>query len=226
MHGHARFAELSGAGQAELKRGLCAFSFRNPTIGYAQSMSTVLASLLLHFSSEEHAFFTFDALLMHVLPADYYSPSMLGVKTDCAVLAALVKKRLPKLHSHLHRHRVDVSLVALPWFLCLFVHALPLHAAMRVWDVLFLKGSHVLLSVALAILAKHEDSLCMCKDTTDLLQSMQSMAKNEYDVDTLMSQALATNKWHVRAALAQDMRQEARKELEEEWIKHTVFIKK
>jgi hypothetical protein len=84
----------------------------------------------------------------------------------------------------------------------------------------------VLLSVALAILAKHEESLCMCKDTTDLLQSMQGMAKNEYDVDTLMSQALATNRWHVRAALALDMREEARKELEEEWIKHTVFIKK
>lgn len=177
MHGHAQFAELQGAGQAELRRGLCAFSFRCPTIGYAQSMSTVLAALLLHLD-EPSAFWTLDGLLTRVLPADYYSPSMLGVQTDCSVLKRLVKKRLPRLHSHLHKLRVDLSMVALPWFMCLFVHVLPLHSAMRLWDNVFYKGSHVLLSMALALLAKHEDQLCALKTTTDVLTALQTIGKD------------------------------------------------
>jgi hypothetical protein len=223
MHGHAKFKDLQGSGQESLKRGLCAFSFRNPTIGYAQSMSTILAGILLHFSSEEHAFYLFDKLLMEILPLDYYSPSMLGVKTDCAVLSRLVKKRLPKLHSHLFRYRIDISLISLPWFLCLYIHTLPLHSAMRVWDALFFKGSHILLSVACALLSKYEDDICNKKDITDLLQYMQSIGKNEWDIDTLMNSALGKN--HVTRREATAWREEVREELEKEYLKQIQFKK-
>jgi hypothetical protein len=160
MHGHAWFQDTDGLGQAQLKRGLTAFSFRHPQIGYAQSMSTIFATLLLHYHSEEQAFWVFDRLLLTVLPGDYYTPSMLGVKTDCAVLKKLVRKRLSKLSQHFHKKQVDLDMISLPWFLCLFVHALPMHTTMRIWDALIYKGSHVLLSIAIALLAKHEDELC------------------------------------------------------------------
>lgn len=221
MHGHALFAQTDGEGQAKLKRGLCAFSFRNPLIGYAQSMSTILATLLLHFHSEEHAFWLFDRLLCSVLPADYYTPSMLGIKTDCAVLKRLVRKRLPKLTTHLARHQFDLDIISLPWFMCLFVHVLPLPAAMRVWDSLFFKGSHMLLSVAIALLARHEEELCQLDSMGDVFTRLQSMGRNEYDCATLMQ--LAIGKHHVRAVDAARLRSDVRGELEKEYIRQINF---
>ena len=139
MSGHSFFKEQQGEGQSKLKRGLCAFSFKHPAIGYAQSMSTVLGALLLHYHDEEEAFWVFDCLVSNILPQDYYTPSMIGTKTDCAVLKRLIKKRLPKLSSHLIRKGVDLDMVSVPWFMCLYVHVLPLPTAMRIWDALFYK---------------------------------------------------------------------------------------
>lgn len=221
MHGHAKFSDLQGVGQAELKRGLCAFSFRHPVIGYAQSMSTLLATLLLHSHSEESAFWVLDSLLMRILPRDYYSKSLLGVKTDCAVLTRLVKKRLPRLHAALVKFQVDVTMFALPWLLCLFVHALPMHTAMRVWDCVFLKGSHVLLSVCMALLAKHEEALVSSRDVASMFMLLSNLGKNEYDCDALVQAALG--KHHVRAVDAASMREELRGELEREYLKQLHF---
>ena len=46
-------------------------------------------------------------------------------------------QRFPTLCSHLTKHGVNVSSMALNWFLTMFVTSLPLECTLRVWDVLF-----------------------------------------------------------------------------------------
>ena len=48
-----------------------------------------------------------------------------------------VDQRFPTLCRHLTRHGVNVSNMALQWFLCIFVNSLPLESCFRVWDLFF-----------------------------------------------------------------------------------------
>ena len=48
-----------------------------------------------------------------------------------------VDQRFPTLSRHLTRHGVNVSNMALQWFLCIFVNSLPLESCFRVWDLFF-----------------------------------------------------------------------------------------
>ena len=61
-------------------------------------------------------------------------------------------QRFPTLCKHLTRHGVNVSSMALQWFLCMFVNSLPLESCFRVWDVLFSElSSSVLFRCGLAL---------------------------------------------------------------------------
>lgn len=51
----------------------------NPEIGYCQSMN-FLAGLLLLFASEESTFWLLSTIVEEVLPPDYYTPSMTGIR--------------------------------------------------------------------------------------------------------------------------------------------------
>ena len=67
-------------------------------------------------------------------------------------LTAQVDQRFPTLCKHLTRHGVNVSSMALQWFLCMFVNSLPLESCFRVWDVLFFElSSSVLFRCGLAL---------------------------------------------------------------------------
>lgn len=57
--------------------------------------------------------------------ADYYSPSMLGLKTDQEVLGELVRTKLPAVAALMDSHGLLWTLVVSRWFICLFVDVLP-----------------------------------------------------------------------------------------------------
>jgi hypothetical protein len=128
--------------------------------------------------TEERAFWVLDRLITVLLPGDYYTPSMIGVRADTAVLVQLVAKKLPRLYTHLMKHNVDLNVIGLPWYaaprlnrvvilnyafntihrlMCLFVDTIPIESAMRVWDVFFIEGSATLFRIALALL------VCSCR---------------------------------------------------------------
>lgn len=58
-------------------------------------------------------------------PADYYSPSMLGLRMDQEVLGELVRTKLPAVAALMDGHGVLWTLVVSRWFICLFVDVLP-----------------------------------------------------------------------------------------------------
>ncbi|POM75881.1 Hypothetical protein PHPALM_6949, partial [Phytophthora palmivora] len=65
---------------------------------------------------------------------------------------------------------VDFEPFTLKWFLCLFLNTLPFEPVMRIWDVFFCEGSHVLLRVGLALLKLNQPRIMACDDALDVYE--------------------------------------------------------
>lgn len=57
---------------------------------------------------------------------DYYSPAMLGLKTDVEVLSQLVRMKSPAVGQLMAQYPGIWTLVASRWFICLYVDVLPI----------------------------------------------------------------------------------------------------
>lgn len=58
--------------------------------------------------------------------ADYYSPAMLGLRTDVEVLSELVKTKSPAVGQLMAQYPGVWTLVVSRWFICLYVDILPI----------------------------------------------------------------------------------------------------
>ena len=97
--------------------------------------------------AEEHAFWTFAAIMEVVLPADFYHhPHMPGLQRDVRVLFHLFElarsdDRAPVLELEGSGQWRDIlRLAAYRWFVPCFVNMLPLATLLLYWDRLFLRG--------------------------------------------------------------------------------------
>ncbi len=160
-------------GQAALRHVLAAYSWHNPAVGYCQSMN-IIAALLLLFVSEEEAFHMLTALVERV--PDYYVKEMIGSVVDLHVFDHLVHQHLPKIAAHLKRDGLDVQLIALPWFLCLFIGYVPLEVVLRILDVFFLEGPIVLFQLGLALLKVKEREILTKRDSIEMIELFKSSA--------------------------------------------------
>ena len=182
-----------------LRRVLLAFAFKNPQIGYCQSMNFIVAALLEH-CDEESAFWIFCSLVEDMLPENYYTRNMIGVRVDMLVLNSLVKSYLPTLHAHLVEHEVDLAPFTMGWFLCLYVNTLPSPSLHRVLDCLLHEGSKVLFRTALSILRLLESCLLDVRSMAkvyeilrsptcpedDLLNTMHGLWLRSFSMDVIM----------------------------------------
>lgn len=121
----------------------------------------ILVSALLVFLDEEQAFWVLTVLCERLLPR-YYTPTMIGAVVDSRVLESLVEKFMPLLAKQFKQLDLQLSIISLPWFLSLFINALPLNLAFRVVDNFFLEGPRFLFQLALAILKINGDGLSLC----------------------------------------------------------------
>lgn len=110
-------------GISALRRVLTAYSWKNQSIGYCQSMNIVCAVLLIYMSEEE-AFWTISSICEDLLP-DYYSCSMLGSIVDQKVFEVLARMYLPETYLHLNECGVPLDMISFPWFMTLFINTLP-----------------------------------------------------------------------------------------------------
>jgi hypothetical protein len=181
---HPYFQHDEGLG--ELRRCLLAYSIHNPTVGYCQSMNIIASLLLLFAESSEEAFYMLDALI--ALVPEYYIREMLGSIVDLRIFSGYVNKHRPKLWHHLHGQcGMDLTLVALPWFLCFYVGYLPWAACLRTFDMFFLEGPSVLFQMGLALLASHEDALLQLKDQVAVTEYLKSAT---HDCDKILKVCL------------------------------------
>lgn len=99
---------------------------RNPAVGYCQGMNLVTSTLLLVHADEEEAFWVLCALIEKILPAEFFSPTLLSSRACPLVLLDYVKESMPKLHDHLAELGVDLGAICFSWFLSLFTDCLPI----------------------------------------------------------------------------------------------------
>ncbi|NP_001344598.1 small G protein signaling modulator 3 isoform 2 [Mus musculus] len=151
MPSNACFANVNSIGVPRLRRVLRALAWLYPEIGYCQGTGMVAACLLL-FLEEEDAFWMMCAIIEDLLPASYFSTTLLGVQTDQRVLRHLIVQYLPRLDKLLQEHDIELSLITLHWFLTAFASVVHIRLLLRIWDLFFYEGSLVLFQTTLGML--------------------------------------------------------------------------
>eukprot|EP01112_Ceratiomyxa_fruticulosa_P018034 TRINITY_DN5712_c0_g1_i1.p1 TRINITY_DN5712_c0_g1~~TRINITY_DN5712_c0_g1_i1.p1 ORF type:complete len:800 (-),score=169.49 TRINITY_DN5712_c0_g1_i1:139-2538(-) len=165
----------------KLRNVLVAYSWRNAAIGYCQAMNVVAAVFLLH-CSEEASFWLLSKVCEDLL-TDYYSTAMIGSIVDQKTFAILIKSHFPKLHQHLEAIGLPVTILSLPWFMCLYIGYIPWEVALRVIDCFLYEGPLVLFQVGLAILKINYDDIMKLDDSEAVVDMMKG---RYYDIHQLM----------------------------------------
>lgn len=100
-------------------------------------------------------------LIEGVLPPKYFCDSLNGLQTDMAVFRDLLSTKVPRLSKHLYKLQGSLgeesfeppltNVFTMQWFLTIFCTCLPINSVLRVWDLILIEGSDILLRTALAI---------------------------------------------------------------------------
>ncbi|KAJ8317937.1 hypothetical protein KUTeg_003028 [Tegillarca granosa] len=119
MPSNACFCNIHSTGISRLRRLLRGLAWLYPDIGYCQGTGVIAASLLL-FMEEEDSFWMMCAIIEDLLPASYYSSTLIGIQADQRVMRQLIISFLPDVDLVLKEHDIELSLISLHWFLTLF----------------------------------------------------------------------------------------------------------
>ncbi|PWA19071.1 hypothetical protein CCH79_00004989 [Gambusia affinis] len=168
--------------QKSLFNVLLAYGYHNPSVGYCQGMNFIAGYLLIITKDEEKSFWLMDALIGRILP-DYYSPAMLGLKTDQEVLGELVKLKIPRVWQVMVKHNVMWTLVVSRWFICLYIDILPVETVLRIWDCLFYEGSKILFRVALTLIHHNQALIEQAKSLPDVCQAFKDITQGPFVED-------------------------------------------
>jgi hypothetical protein len=158
-----------------LRRVLQACALYHPRIGYCQAMN-IVASVLLLYANEEEAFWLLSALCGRLLP-EYYNTKVVGAQIDENVFEDLVKEHIPDLYQHVTSLNL-LPMIALSWFLTLFISYVPLDAALHIIDCFFVDGVKVLFQVALTILDNNKNALLLSSDEGVAMSSLSLYLSN------------------------------------------------
>ncbi|KAF9327027.1 TBC1 domain member 9 [Podila minutissima] len=192
MPDHPAFQSPVGLGA--LRRVLGSYSWRNPKIGYAQSMNIIGAVLLLHLK-EEDAFWLLATLCEQLLP-DYYSRTLAGCLVDQRVFSHLVDISLPAVSAHFREIGLDLATITIPWLLCLYQSSLPQSLGPRVLDCFFYQGPIFLFMFGLAILKSCQAELLQCTSDEGVVCTMQEFFRcfHEQEDDYVAEKKVAMEK--------------------------------
>lgn len=177
---HPYFNNENAPGCIKMRRILTAYSWRNPFVSYCQSLNFIVGILLLHFSEQE-VFWMLVAILENMLPANFYNPTLTGLRVDGKVLSDLIHERLPKISNHFKEYNVDPTAFCTGWFMRLFVGIFPIRTTLRVWDLFFSEGSKILFRVALSYLKINEKEILQRKHMGDILRFLNMEPQKQYD---------------------------------------------
>ncbi|NWS02676.1 TBD2A protein, partial [Motacilla alba] len=170
-----------------LRRVLLAFSWHNPAIGYCQGLNRLAAVALLVLEDEESAFWCLVYIVENLMPADYYSDTLITSQVDQRVLKDFLSEKLPRLMAHFEQYRVDVSLITFNWFLVAFVDSLVSDILLRVWDAFLYEGTKVIFRYALAIFKYNEEEILRIHDSVEIYQYLRFFTRMITDGRKLMN---------------------------------------
>lgn len=82
---------------------------------------------------------------------------------------------------------IQLSVVTIQWFMCIFVNTLRPEACLRVWDMFLNEGSKVLFRIALGLLKINEPKFIKYQhDTGELYNILKSVGDNIVDIDSVI----------------------------------------
>jgi small G protein signaling modulator 3 len=128
-------------------------------------------------------------LFEDLLPASYYSSTLLGIQADQLVMQTLIGNYLPQVDETLKSHDIELSLITLQWFLTLFASVVHMKILLRIWDWFFYDGSIVLFQVCLGLMKLKESSLKSLENSAQIFNSLSDI-ENIQDVEVLFNTAL------------------------------------
>eukprot|EP01104_Vermistella_antarctica_P011352 TRINITY_DN3159_c0_g1_i1.p1 TRINITY_DN3159_c0_g1~~TRINITY_DN3159_c0_g1_i1.p1 ORF type:complete len:1218 (-),score=295.29 TRINITY_DN3159_c0_g1_i1:345-3998(-) len=149
-----------------LRNVLVTYSWRNPAIGYCQSMNIVTA-VLLFFMSEEAVFWTMTCLCEELVPENY-DKNMLGSVVDQMTFERLLTKYLPDVSAVMEERNIPVGVISQPWFLCFFVGYVSLELGIRVIDCFLNEGIKTLFAVGIALFDYHAEAVMACDQPNEI----------------------------------------------------------
>jgi hypothetical protein len=185
MPSNACFSSSKSTGISRLRRVLRGIAWLYPDIGYCQGTGVIAASLLL-FMEEEDAFWIMCAIIEDLVPASYYSSTLLGVQADQRVLRQLMVSFLPELDQLLKSHDIELSLITLHWFLTVFASVVHIRVLLRIWDMFFYEGSVILFQVTLAMFKFKEEELLKLENSAQIFNALSDLPGEMEDVDKLI----------------------------------------
>ncbi|XP_030422836.1 TBC1 domain family member 2A isoform X5 [Gopherus evgoodei] len=145
------------------------------------------AIALLVLEEEESAFWCLVHIVENLMPADYYSNTLIASQVDQRVFKDFLSEKLPRLTAHFEQHRIDVSLITFNWFLVAFVDSLVSDILLRVWDAFLYEGTKVIFRYALAIFKYNEEEILRIHDSLEVYQYLRFFTHMIGDGRKLMS---------------------------------------
>ncbi|KAI9495066.1 rab-GTPase-TBC domain-containing protein [Zychaea mexicana] len=155
---HDFFKERDGEGQESLFNVTKAYSIFDQQVGYCQGLPFIVGCLLLHMP-DDMAFCVLIKLMSQYGLRAQFMPQMELLHERLYQFEHILQQKLPQIHKHLETQGVQPSMYASQWFLTLFASRCPLHLAYRVFDMVLLEGSHVVLRFALALMFRNQHTL-------------------------------------------------------------------
>lgn len=176
------FEDPNSRGIRRVRNVLRAYACFNPTVGYCQGMNR-LAAMALLVLPEEEAFWCLVAIIQCIMPKDYYLKPWLA-QVDCCVLSDLLERKMPRLHKHLVKN--DIQLTLFTWFFTIFVDGFRPELMLRIWDCFLLEGDKVLFRIALAILHISQDDLLRMHDFSTMSSHLSRLVSTrQLDMEQL-----------------------------------------
>ncbi|KAL7323224.1 hypothetical protein PS15p_211157 [Mucor circinelloides] len=149
------FKDKDGEGQEMLFNVIKAYSLFDEHVGYCQGLHFVVGVLLLHMP-DEAAFCVLLKLMGRYGLRGHFTPQMEKLHEHMYQFDQLLLQHLPQVHRHLDAQGVVPSMYASQWFMTLFAYRCPLELVYRVFDLLFIEGSQIILNFALALMKKNQ----------------------------------------------------------------------
>ncbi len=150
------------------------FSVRNSAIGYCQGMNFIVNFILEQGFSPEESFWLLSHLLEDLLPMDYFI-SMGTLMADQIILKHMIALYLPDLNKFFLKIHLDIGIVSIRWFLCLFTSSLlPNQIKTVIWDDLLLQGVPALFKTVLVVLKMLRSKILKARDFGILSPSIPS----------------------------------------------------
>lgn len=180
----------SRAGHAKLTRILKAWLQKNEGQGYVywQGLDSLAAPfVIVNFSDEGRAFACFHNFINKYLRGFFARDNSDTIQEYLSLFSHLIAFHDPALFNHLDELSFTPELYAIPWFLTMFTHVLPLHKTIHVWDTLLFGNETFPLCIGLAILQQLRTQL-LDLSFNDCILIFSDLP--EISIDTLVADAI------------------------------------